>query len=194
VSGEDATMTGPREIGMAAGAVRPGCPDARRLAARLVALIERDGLSVAAAARSLGMEVALAGLLVRLVAIERECAQTELEERLEEIQQMCPGEDWWSYSDRQLALIFSGEAIPNRIVRELVQAWQQRTGRPTARLAEELGITPEALRRSLGLAWIPTRRKHGRRYQPRRQKTITVEAAGRIVRAIGIPACEVPGL
>jgi hypothetical protein len=32
-----------------------------------------------------------------------------------------PGEDWWSYTDRQLALIFAGESIPNRIVRELVE-------------------------------------------------------------------------
>jgi hypothetical protein len=194
VSGEDATMTGPREIGMAAGAVRPGCPDARRLAARLVALIERDGLSVAAAARSLGMELALAGLLVRLVAIERECAQTELEERLEEIQQVCPGEDWWSSSDRQLALIFSGEAISNRIVRELVQAGSsEAAGRPRGS-RRSWGSRRRRCGAASGSPWIPARREHGRRYRPRRQKTITVEAAGRIVRAIGIPACEVPGL
>jgi hypothetical protein len=162
--------------------------------ARLVALIERDGLSVAAAARALGVEVELAGLLVRVCAIERECAESEREERLDEIQRMCPGEDWFSCTDRQLALISGGEAIPNRIVRELVQAWQRRTGQPTARLAAALGITPEALRRSLGLAAVPGRSKRARRYRQRYQKTITVQGAGRIVQAIGIPACEVPGL
>jgi transposase len=170
---------------------RPACPSAQRLTARLVALIERDGLSVAAAARRVGVDVHAAGMLVRLHAIELECAEAELAERLEEIQEMCPGEDWWSYTDRQLNSIFSGEAIPNRIVRELVLAWRRRTGKPTARLAEELRISPEALRRSVGLAAVSGRRTGGR---PRFQRTITVQAAGRIVQAIGIPACEVPGL
>jgi hypothetical protein len=182
------------EIRAVPAAVRPGCPEAQRLTVRLVRSIEQDGLSVAAAARAAGVDVRLAGLLVRLCAIERECAEAELEERLEEIQQMCPGEDWWSYTDRQLALIFAGESIPNRIVRELVQAWQRRTGQPSARLAAELGITPEALRRSLGLAAASSGGSRDERRQRRYQKTISVETAGRIVRAIGIPACEVPGL
>jgi hypothetical protein len=171
--------------------VRAGCGEARALTCRLVELVERDGLSIAAAARRAGVDVHAAGLLVRLHAIELECAEVELEERLEEIQEMCPGEDWWSYSDRQLGAILSGEAIPNRIVRELVLAWQRRTGQPTARLAGELRISPEALRRSLGLAAVSGRRQGCR---PRVQKTITVQAAGRIVQATGIPACEVPGL
>jgi hypothetical protein len=175
-------------------ALQSECGQAQQMTVRLVALIERDGLSVAAAARKLGLDVEAAGSLVRLCAIERECAAIELEERLEEIEQMCPGEDWWSYSDRQLAGIFSGERIPNRIVRELLQAWQQRGGVSTARLAADVGITPERLRRSLGLAAQPASRKGARVYPARLQKTITVESAGRIVEAIGIPACEVPGL
>jgi hypothetical protein len=182
------------EIRAVPAGLRPGCPEAQQLTVRLVQSIERDGLSVAAAARAAGVDVRLAGLLVRLCAIERECAEAELEERLEEIEQMCPGEDWWSYTDRQLALIFAGESIPNRIVRELVQAWQRRNGQPSARLAAELGITPEALRRSLGLAAASSGGSRDERRQRRYQKTISVETAGRIVRAIGIPACEVPGL
>jgi hypothetical protein len=167
---------------------------AQRLTVRLVALIERDGLSVAAAARVLGVDVQLAGLLVRLCAIERECAAAELDERLDEIQQHCPGEDWWSYGSRQLALIFTGHAIPTRIVRELVQAWQERTGISTYRLASDLGITPETLRRSLGLVALSACSQGSRRYPSRVQKTITVTAASRIVQALGTPAYEVPGL
>jgi hypothetical protein len=172
----------------------PGCGETQALTVRLVRLIEQDGLSIAAAARTIGIAVPAAGMLIRLYAIELECEQTELEERLDEIQALCSGEDWWSYSDRQLEAIIGGEAIPNRIVRELVQEWQRRTGRPTGRLAVELRITPEAVRRSLGLAAVPGRRKGRWRRPSRYQKTITVEAAGRIARAIGIPACEVPGL
>jgi hypothetical protein len=195
-------MTGPAGPAVEAGAesvslraarepLRAGCGEAQALTCRLVEFVERDGLSVAAAARRVGVEVHAAGMLVRLYAIELECAEAELAERLEEIQEMCPGEDWWSYSDRQLGAIFSGEAIPNRIVCELVAAWQRRTGQPTARLAEDVRVSPEALRRSLGLAAVSGRRKGSR---PRVQKTITVQAAGRIVHGIGIPACEVPGL
>ena len=179
--------------------LRAGCGQVRALTCRLVELIERDRLSVAAAARTINVDVKRAGLLVRLCAIERECAELELEERLDEIQAQCPGEDWWRYSDRQLRSILRGEAMPNRIVRELVQAWERRTKGSTATLAGELGITCEALRRQLGLVAVPARMKrtrHGRpyRYGKRVQKTISVEAAGRVVRALGIPPCEVPGL
>jgi len=37
---------------------------------------------------------------------------------------------------------------------------------------------------------VPARRNRG----PQRQKTLTVECATSIVRALGIPPCEVPGL
>jgi len=79
-------------------------------------------------------------------------------------------------------------------VRELVEAWQRRTGHATGRLAARLGIGDEALRRSLGMVAVSGRTKHGRRYPARAQKTIRVDAAGRVVRALGIPPCEVPGL
>jgi hypothetical protein len=107
---------------------------------------------------------------------------------------MCPGEDWWSYTDRQLSAIEHGSAIPNRIVRELVDAWCTRTGQATGRLAAILGIGDEALRRSLGLAATPAHLRNGRHRPARVRKTITVQAGGRIVRAVGIPPCEVPGL
>ena len=157
-------------------------------------LIERERLSIAQAARRVGVPLETAGMLVRLHAIELEAAETELEERLEDIDRQCPREDWWSYSDRQRTSIFHGTAIPNRIVRELVETWQQCTGHGTGRLAAALGITDEALRRSLGMVAVPGRIKYGRRYPARTQKTIRVDAAGRIVRALGIPPCEVPGL
>ena len=131
---------------------------------------------------------------MRLHAIELEAAETELDERLEDIERQCPSEDWWSYTDRQRTAIFLGSAIPNRIVRELVEEWQQRTGQGTAPLAAIVGITDEALRRSLGMVPIPGRIKYGRRYPKQKQKTIKVDAAGRIVRALGIPPCEVCGL
>ena len=167
---------------------------AERLTATLVSVIERDHLSVAAAARSVGVGVETAGALVRQWAIEREAAEQEADERLDDIQRMCPGEDWWSYSDRQLSAIARGSAIPNRIVRELVDGWCTRTGQATGRLAAILGIGDEALRRSLGLAATPAHLRNGRHRPARVRKTMMVQAAGQIVRALGIPPCEVPGL
>jgi hypothetical protein len=157
-------------------------------------VIERDHLSVAAAARSVGVGVETAGALVRQWAIEREAAEEEAEERLDDIQRMCPGEDWWSYTDRQLSAIQRGSAIPNRIARDLVDAWCARTGQSTGRLASVLGIGDEALRRSLGLAATPAHMRNGRHRPARVRKTMMVQAAGQIVRALGIPPCEVPGL
>jgi hypothetical protein len=107
---------------------------------------------------------------------------------------MCPGEDWWSYSDRQLSAIEYGSAIPNRIVRELVDAWYTRSGQTTGRLAAVLEIGDEALRWSLGLAATSAHVRNGRHRPATVRKTITVQAGGRIVRALGIPPCEVPGL
>ncbi|MGH2883329.1 MAG: hypothetical protein ACRDPA_11645 [Solirubrobacteraceae bacterium] len=118
-------------------ATDPG--DAQALTEELVAHIERHRLSVAQAARTVGVPVAVASMLVRLHAIE-------LEERLEDIERQCPGEDWWSYTNRQHNAIFEGTAIPNRIVRELVEGWQRRTDEGTAPLAAIVGITDEALR------------------------------------------------
>jgi hypothetical protein len=175
-------------------AVSPAAPGAQVLAGRLVALVEKERLSIAQAARRVGVPLEMAGMLLRSHAIELEAAETALEERLEDIQRQCPGEDWWSYSDNQLTRILRGTAIPNRIVRELVEAWQQRTDHGTGRLAAGLGITDEALRRSLGMVAVAGRLKYGRRYPRRVRKTITIDAAGRIVRALGIPPCEVCGL
>jgi len=167
---------------------------AERLTATLVWVIERDHLSVAAAARSVGVGVETAGALVRQWAIEREAAEQEAAERLDDIQRMCPGEDWWSYTDRQLSAIEHGSAIPNRIARELVDAWCTRTGQTTGTLAAIVGIGDEALRRSLGLAATPAHVRNGRHRPARVRKTMMVQAAGQIVRALGIPPCEVPGL
>jgi len=178
----------------AACTIPPDLGAGTQLTATLLLVIERDRLSVAAAARSVGVTVETAGALVRQWAIEREAAEQEAEERLEDIQRMCPGEDWWSYTDRQLSAIEHGSAIPNRIVRELVAGWCRRTGQTTGRLAATLGIGDEALRRSIGLATTPAQVRGGRRRPARVRKTITVQAAGRIVRALGIPPCEVPGL
>ena len=168
--------------------------ETERLTAVLVALIQRDRLSVAAVASTIGVSVEMAGALVRLWAIEREAAEQERSERLDDIQRMCPGEDWWSYTDRQLSAIEHGSVIPNRIVRELVDGWCKRTEQTTERLASVLGIGDEALRRSLGMVTTPAQLRNGRHRAARVRKTITVRAAGQIVRAVGIPPCEVPWL
>ena len=168
--------------------------DAQTVTCELVRLIDDERLSVAHAADSVGVPVEVAGLLVRLHAIELEAAESELDERLEDIERQCPAEDWWSYTDRQRTAIYLGSAIPNRIVRELVEECQRRTDEGTAPLAAIVGITDEALRRSLGMVAVPGRIKYGRHYPKQWQKTIKVEAAGRIVRALGIPPCEVCGL
>jgi hypothetical protein len=165
-----------------------------QLTRALITLIQRDRLSVAAAARTVGLTVDTAGALVRLWVIEREAAEQEPSERLDDIQRMCPCEDWWSYTDRQLSAIEHGSVIPNRIVRELVDGWCTRTDQPTGRLASVLGIGDEALRRSLGMVATPAQMRNGRHRSARVRKTITVQAAGQIVRALGIPPCEVPGL
>ena len=174
--------------------LRPGCPEAKRLTSWLVELIESDRLSVAAAARAIGLPTTMAATLVQLRAIELECAEAAQEERLEQIEAACTGEDWWAYTDRQLESIAAGRAIPTRIVRELVEAWAERTGGNTTQLAHEFGVTSEALRRSLGMATISSRVKDGYRSPSRKQKTITTEKAERIVQAIGIPPHEVAGL
>ena len=160
------------------------------LTTRLVGLIEREGLSVAAAARALGIDVASAGLLVRLCAIEREAQETELQDRLDAIQELCPGEDWWSYAPRQLDAIARGESVPNRIVRELAQQWCRRNHTSLTHLSRKVGMDDTRLRRALGISAMGPRRNSG----PQRQKIVTVECAARIVRALGIPPCEVPGL
>jgi hypothetical protein len=170
--------------------VHVSCAVARWLSARLVELIERDGLSVAAAARTMRMDVAAAGMLVRLCAIEREAKETELEDRLDAIQEMCPGEDWWSYAPRQLDAIAHGESVPNRIVRELALQWCRRNSSSLTQLSRKVGMDDTRLRRALGVSAMPPRRNGG----PQRQKTLTVECATHIVRALGIPPCEVPGL
>lgn len=172
------------------GPVHVRCAVARWLTAMLVELIERDGLSVAAAARTMGIDVAAAGLLVRLCAIEREAKETELEDRLDAIQELCPGEDWWSYAPRQLDAIARGESVPNRIVRDLALQWCRRNGSSLTQLSQKVGMDDTRLRRALGVSAMPARRNGG----PHRQKTLTVECATQIVRAIGIPPCEVPGL
>jgi len=166
------------------------CAVARWLSARLVELIERDGLSVASAARTMGMDVAAAGLLVRLCAIEREGKETELEDRLDRIQELCPGEDWFSYAARQLDAIARGESVPNRIVRELALQWCRRNASSLTQLSRKVGMDDTRLRRALGVSAMGPRRNRG----AQRQKTLTVECATRIVRALGIPPCEVPGL
>jgi hypothetical protein len=169
---------------------QPDCLLSREVTARLVALIESDRLSVAAAARTVGIEVERAGVLVRQYAVEQEWAEAEVAERLDQIQALCPREDWWSYSQRQLEEIFAGEWVPNRIVREPVEEWCERTGSSTANLAEKVGLDAGRLRRALGMAACPASSTGG----PRRQKTVTVDIASAIVRAIGIPPREVPGL
>ena len=179
---------------VAPSSTTPARVDARALTVRLVSLIEHDHLSVAQAARSPGVALELASTLVRMHAIELEAAESELDDRLEDLERQCPGEDWWSYSDRQQTAIIQGAAIPTRIMRELVETWQRRTKRGTGGLAVTVGISDEALRRSLGMVAVPRRVKYGRLYPSRTQKTITIEAAGRVAQALGIPPCEVCGL
>jgi DNA-binding phage protein len=177
-------------LGPVPGPAQAACDHALALTAALVGLIERHGLSVAAPAKTIGIDVAAAGVLVRLWAIEREAQETELDEYLDRIQELCPGEDWWSYTPRQLDSIARGDSIPNRIVRELTLACSRRTQCSMSKLARDAGIDDQRLRRALGISAMPPRRNGG----PHRQKTITVECATRIVRALGIPPCEIPGL
>ncbi len=186
-SGSSSSRTVSREIAAGSG-------EGRRIGVALVELIEQDRLSVASAARALGVDLRLAGMLVQLHAIELEAAESELDERLEAIERLCPNEDWWSYNTRARTAIFEGKAIPNRIVRELVEDWGQRTGEGTEQIAQRLGHkTSESVRRSLGLVDVPAQVKKYR-YRARCQKVIGVEPAARIVQAIGVAPCEVPGL
>jgi hypothetical protein len=163
---------------------------AHRLTTRLIELIEQDGLSVAAAARTVGIDVAWAGTLVQLCAIAREAEENELEDRLDAIQALCAGEDWWSYAPRQLDAIVRGEAVPNRIVRELALRWCTRNHASLTQLSRKVGMDDARLRRALGASAMGPRRGGG----PQRQKILTVECATRIVRALGVSPCEVPGL
>jgi hypothetical protein len=57
-----------------------------------------------------------------------------------------------------------------------------------------LEIGDEALRRSLGLAATPAQVRNGRHRPARVRKTMTVHAAGQVVRALGMPPREVPWL
>jgi hypothetical protein len=183
---EPSTARDQRTLNHDRTAVSPDEP----LTATLVRLIERERLSVAAAARRLGIDVASAGVLVRLCAIEREAQESELEERLDAIQELCPGEDWWSYAPRQLDAIERGESVPNRIVRELALSWCTRNHTSLTQLSKKVGMDDTRLRRALGVSAMGPRRNRG----TRRQKILTVECATGIVRALGIPPCEVPGL
>lgn len=173
----------------------PGSGEGQRLGVKLIELIEHDRLSVASAARALGVDLRLAGILVQLHAIELEAAEEELDERLEAIERLCPNEDWWSYTNRGRIEIFEGKAVPNRIVRELVEEWARRTGEGTTQIAQKLGLNgSESIRRSLGMVEIPAQVKKTRTYRARYQKVIGVASAARIMQAIGVPPCEVPGL
>ena len=155
------------------------CAVARWLRARLVELIERDGLSVAAAARTMGMDVAAARGAGAAMRNRREANETELEDRLDAIQQLCPWEDWSSHAPKQLDAIARGESVPNRIVSELALQWCRRNGSSLTQLSSKVGMDDTRLRRALELSAMPARRNGG----PQRQKTLTVECATQIVRA-----------
>ncbi len=179
----------------ASRAITPGSGEGQHIGVKLVELIEHDRLSIASAARALGVDLRLAGILVQLHAIELEAAESEFDERLDAIERLCPNEDWWSYTNRGRTAILDGRAVPNRIVRELVEEWERRSGEGTEQIAQKLGLNgSESLRRSLGMVGVPSRMKNGQTYRKYRQKVIGVECAARIMQAIGVPPCEVPGL
>ena len=106
--------------------------DARALSLRLVSLIEHDHGSVAQAARSAGVALEMASVLVRMHAIELEAAESNSNNPLEDLGAPVPRRGLVVlYSDRQQTAIIQGSAIPARIMRELVETWQRRVKRGT---------------------------------------------------------------
>jgi DNA-binding transcriptional regulator LsrR (DeoR family) len=87
------------------------------------------------------------------------------------------------------------DSIPLAAIRELVE--QRLKDDPTltqTRLAKLLQTDRTELRRALGLQPTAARTINGEHRPGRVREEITVEMAGRIVQALGIPPHEIPGL
>jgi hypothetical protein len=174
---------------------------------RLLHLVERDGLSIAAAARVLRLPVTYAGALICSIAEEREQADydTALRDEIHaEWSRLCGDDDdtaerenYLRYTSSELDAIEELRSIPNRAVRNLIE--QHITcAEPTLTLpilARRLGYADAtSIRRSLGYRKASDSIKRGRRYPGRVQRTISLGQAAEILRALGVPLHEVPGL
>jgi hypothetical protein len=175
---------------------------------RAVALVEHEHLTIAQAAGKMNVSVEYAGALIRLEAQERE--QVEYESALRarvhaDWSRMAgdedgrrPREDYLrDYTDNELAEIETLARIPNRILRDLIEEHIAEVD-PTLTLpilARRLGLrSASSLKRTLGYRKGSVNRKRGRCYGGRVQRTVSIQQAGEIVRALGIPPAEVPGL
>ncbi len=173
-----------------------------------VALVEQDHLTVAQAARAMKIPVAYAGALIRFEAEAREQAEDEHEMRARihaDWSRMAgdeddhrPREDYLrDYTSRDLDAIEQLRRIPNRILRDLIAEHVAAVDPHLTfgELARRLKLrSSSSLTRTLGYRKATSTRKGGRRYGGRVQRTVSVQQAGAIVRALGIPPAEVPGL
>jgi hypothetical protein len=78
--------------------------------------------------------------------------------------------------------------------RLLVDRQQHEPMLTTAELARRMGSSQAQVERWLGLrTTAPKTDRHGRTYPPRLLERVSVETAGRLVRALGYAPCEVDG-
>jgi len=175
---------------------------------RVVALVEQQHLTIAQAASEMKVSVAYAGELIRLEAQAREDSEYEsaVRERVHadwsrmagDEDERRPREDYLrDYTQSELDEIETLTRIPNRILRDLIAEHVAEVDATLTLpvLARRLGLkSASSLRRTLGYRKGSVSRKRGRRYGGRVQRTVSLQQAGEIVRALGIPPAEVPGL
>jgi len=175
---------------------------------RAVALVEQEHLTIAQAAGKMNVSVEYAGALIRLEAQEREEAEYESAVRARvhaDWSRMAgdqdarrPREDYLrDYTANELDEIETLARIPNRILRDLIEEHIAEVDPMLTLpiLARRLGLrSASSLKRTLGYRKGSVNRKRGRSYGGRVQRTVSIQQAGEIVRALGIPPAEVPGL
>ena len=141
------------------------CPACNARRRRAVRLVEADGLSVAEAATRMRLPV---GRVERLLEEE---------------------------ADRRTVAQFRQSHVENATLRERLRARQLVDPTLTiAELARRVGTSPIQVERWLGLRpTAPKTDSRGRRYPGRILKTISVENAGRLARAMGYAPCDIDG-
>ena len=141
------------------------CPSCTARRRHAVRLVEEQGLPVSEAAERLGLSV---GRVERLLEEE---------------------------ADRRAVSALRQDRVPNAQLRERLADRQRLEPSLTiSEIARRLDTTPIQVQRWLGLQ--PTAAKtdqRGRRYAGRVLRTISVETAGRIARAMGYAPCEIDG-
>lgn len=138
----------------------PACAARRRRAVRLVT---GGGLSVAEAAREMGVSAA------------------RVERMLE------------ADADRRRVSEFAGSDVSTEVLRQLlVDRRRHEPGLTVAALARRMGTSQVQVERWLGLrATAPKTDRRGRTYPARLLERVGVETAGRFARALGYAPCEV---